>query len=63
LQGYLLASPLGTEHADALDMTRFTAPLTLAVFAIAIPLLALLAMANGETEWDEADDAEPCSLT
>lgn len=44
-------------------MSRLTAPLTLAVFAIAVPLLALLAMANGETDWDEADDAEPCSLT
>ena len=44
-------------------MTRLTAPLALAVFALAVPLLALLAMANGETDWDEADDAEPCSLT
>lgn len=44
-------------------MTRFTAPFTLALFALAVPLLALLAMANGESDWDDADDAEPCSLT
>ncbi len=44
-------------------MARFTAPLTLAVFAIAVPLLALLALANGETDWDEADSGESCSLS
>ncbi len=45
-------------------MTRFTAPLTLALFALAVPLLALLAMANGETDWeDDAESAEPCSLS
>ena len=44
-------------------MTRLTAPLALAVFALAVPLLALLAMANGETDWDDDLDAEPCSLT
>jgi hypothetical protein len=44
-------------------MTRFTAPLSLAVFAIAIPLLALLAFVNDGTSRDEeADGGEPCSL-
>jgi hypothetical protein len=46
-----------------MGMTRLTAPLTLALFAITVPLLALLAMANGETDWDDDADAEPCSLT
>lgn len=45
-------------------MTRLTAPLTLALLALAVPLLALLAMANGESDWDDdADGAEPCSLS
>ncbi len=43
-------------------MSRITAPLTLAIFALAVPILALLALANGETDWDEAD-AESCSLS
>lgn len=41
-------------------MARFTVPLTLAVFALAVPLLALLALANGEGDWDEAD-GDPAS--
>ncbi len=44
-------------------MARFTAPLTLAIFAIAVPLLALLALANRDTEWDDAaEGGESCSL-
>ncbi len=44
-------------------MSRLTAPLTLAICALAVPLLALLALANGETDWDEADAGESCSLS
>ncbi len=44
-------------------MARFTGPLTLAVFALAVPFLALLALANGETEWDEGEGGESCSLS
>jgi hypothetical protein len=41
-------------------MSRITIPLTLAIFALAIPVLALLALVNGETDWD---DGESCSLS
>lgn len=45
-------------------MTRLTAPLTLAIFAIAVPFLALLALANGETRWDDdSDSGDSCSLS
>ncbi len=45
-------------------MSRLTAPLTLAIFAIAVPLLALLALVNGETDWDDsAASGESCSLS
>lgn len=45
-------------------MSRLTAPLALAVFALAVPLLALLALVNGESRWDDdADAGEACSLT
>lgn len=44
-------------------MSRLTAPLTLAIFAIAVPLLALLALVNGETDWDDSASSESCSLT
>jgi len=44
-------------------MSRLTAPLTLALFALAVPLLALLAVANGEQDWaEDADGGESCSL-
>ena len=41
-------------------MSRITVPLTLAIFALAVPFLALLALASGETDWD---DGESCSLS
>ena len=44
-------------------MSRITVPLTLAIFALAVPILALLAFANGEKDWDDGDAAESCSLT
>ncbi len=44
-------------------MTRFTAPLTLALFALAVPVLALVALASGDTDWEDTDPGEPCSLT
>jgi hypothetical protein len=43
-------------------MTRLTAPLVLAVFALAVPFLALIALAAGERDWDEPECEEPCSL-
>lgn len=54
----------GIEAAWHRGMSRLTAPLALAVFAIAVPLLALLALANGSADWDDdADAGEACSLT
>lgn len=45
-------------------MSRLTAPLTLAIFAIAVPFLALLALVNGETDWEDgAASGESCSLS
>ncbi len=45
------------------NMSRFTAPLTLAIFALAVPILALLALANGETDWEDGEAGESCSLS
>ncbi|HET6437170.1 MAG TPA: hypothetical protein VFG59_03845 [Anaeromyxobacter sp.] len=43
-------------------MARITAPIVIAIVALAVPLLALLAMANGAREWDDDDTGESCSL-
>jgi hypothetical protein len=43
-------------------MTRLTAPFVLALFALAVPVLALVALVGGEREWEPAECDEPCSL-
>lgn len=43
-------------------MSRLTAPLALALFALAVPVLALVALAGGDRDWDDAECDEPCSL-
>ncbi len=43
-------------------MSRLTAPFVLALFALAVPVLALVALVGGEREWEPADCDEPCSL-
>ncbi len=43
-------------------MSRLTAPFALALFVLAVPVLALVALAGGDRDWDEPDCEEPCSL-
>jgi len=43
-------------------MSRLTASLALALFALAVPVLALVALAGGDRDWDESECEEPCSL-
>ena len=44
-------------------MSRLTAPFTLALFALAVPVLALMALVNGDRDWEEPECDEPCSLS
>ena len=43
-------------------MSRLTAPFALALFALALPVLALVAFAGGDRDWEEPECEEPCSL-
>lgn len=44
-------------------MSRLAASFALALFALVVPVLALVALAGGDRDWDELECDEPCSLS